>query len=670
MANASILQASKSDLIDVIISLGEKSSEEELMRLNRWPLIQIFVALEDSGYCGHSPKTIDRTKAASLKQFFRRQQNGAETSSEYLCNVKKLAVEAGLNVCGQLYDRLVVGQVLKGMFDSSSREKILSKTKNPRVEDLDASFNLCGFDLHIGYCGHSPKTKDMTKAASLKQFFCRQQNGTETSSDYLGNVKKLAVEAGLNVCGQLYDRLIVGQVLKGMSDSSSREKILSKTKNPRVEDLDASFNFCGFDLLLRMNVQHIWEKIFLSLNYESFKNCFKVSQAWNRVINVESFQVKAKLTFLHNMWLDISDMKWDTRESSKNIINWTAGNEELAFVERIRSSNEVHFINRNGELKSAKLRFSFERVEDMWMLRHVILVKAEHAGQFEVYSIDKERLKETRLFSWGFNPGPNGWTCHTTHFNPGVGVRFLLCKRSGDAAKCLLREVSLDHCSEDEWRPSEPLLRGCCDPAVEKDILGVEAIKSRSCNEMDLTFSDDGSHFSLNNVHVFSIDKGQAGLSINQTAEHSRRVFSKRVVCVKDVEHGTELTVFRRQTIGEGRVGVYTTKDDSKFCFLDLTASNTEEEVVTRSARLFHSPCGGELGKLIELKQDVCLFEDKPSFGTRSQGGAKFIIASASVACENENLPRSLLTLSEWLKNKFYSSPELFPLDLETGITI
>ena len=34
----------------------------------------------------------------------------------------------------------------------------------------------------------------------------------------------------------------------------------------------------GFDLLLQRNVQHIWEKIFLSLDYASFKNCLEVSE--------------------------------------------------------------------------------------------------------------------------------------------------------------------------------------------------------------------------------------------------------------------------------------------------------------------------------------------------------------------------------------------------------
>ena len=36
----------------------------------------------------------------------------------------------------------------------------------------------------------------------------------------------------------------------------------------------------GFDKLFVMNVPHILEKIFLSLDYESFKKCHDVSNTW------------------------------------------------------------------------------------------------------------------------------------------------------------------------------------------------------------------------------------------------------------------------------------------------------------------------------------------------------------------------------------------------------
>ena len=63
-----------------------------------------------------------------------------------------------------------------------------------------------------------------------------------------------------------------------MSDCSLRDRISAKTKTPRVGDLEEICNTGGFDLLLQRNVQHVWEKIFLSLDYASFKNCLEVSE--------------------------------------------------------------------------------------------------------------------------------------------------------------------------------------------------------------------------------------------------------------------------------------------------------------------------------------------------------------------------------------------------------
>ena len=52
---------------------------------------------------------------------------------------------------------------------------------------------------------------------------------------------------------------------------------------------------CAFDVLFTKSVPHILEKIFISLDYESFKNCCKVSKAWNKLLTSESFQKKANV---------------------------------------------------------------------------------------------------------------------------------------------------------------------------------------------------------------------------------------------------------------------------------------------------------------------------------------------------------------------------------------
>ena len=57
---------------------------------------------------------------------------------------------------------------------------------------------------------------------------------------------------------------------------------------------------CAFDKLLKNNVPHIPEKIFLNLDLASLKNCLKVGNEWNRLLLTESFQQKAEYVFLED----------------------------------------------------------------------------------------------------------------------------------------------------------------------------------------------------------------------------------------------------------------------------------------------------------------------------------------------------------------------------------
>ena len=50
----------------------------------------------------------------------------------------------------------------------------------------------------------------------------------------------------------------------------------------------------GFDTFFKMSLPHILEKIFLSLDYESFKTCYEVNKEWKEYITTKYFQEKAK----------------------------------------------------------------------------------------------------------------------------------------------------------------------------------------------------------------------------------------------------------------------------------------------------------------------------------------------------------------------------------------
>ena len=54
---------------------------------------------------------------------------------------------------------------------------------------------------------------------------------------------------------------------------------------------------CGFGKLFTKSVPHILEKIFLSLDYASFKTCMKVNTMWQELLTSESFTRLGKLTF-------------------------------------------------------------------------------------------------------------------------------------------------------------------------------------------------------------------------------------------------------------------------------------------------------------------------------------------------------------------------------------
>ena len=78
-----------------------------------------------------------------------------------------------------------------------------------------------------------------------------------------------------------------------------------RSRNQRTDsvsmDKRETSDFCAFDKLFATNVPHVHEKIFLSLDYFSFKSCLTVNKSWNELLTSESFLKKAKSTF--DEWL-------------------------------------------------------------------------------------------------------------------------------------------------------------------------------------------------------------------------------------------------------------------------------------------------------------------------------------------------------------------------------
>ena len=68
---------------------------------------------------------------------------------------------------------------------------------------------------------------------------------------------------------------------------------------------------CAFNILLKRNVPHILEQIFLSLDYESFKKCLEVNKYWKEFLRSVLFQKKTKFVYEKGI-----------RNDEKKLIHW------------------------------------------------------------------------------------------------------------------------------------------------------------------------------------------------------------------------------------------------------------------------------------------------------------------------------------------------------------
>ena len=301
----------------------------------------------------------------------------------------------------------------------------------------------------------------------------------------------------------------------------------------------------GFDLLLRTNVQHIWEQIFLSLDYVSFRNCMKVSPEWNEVFHRKSFRAKIVTKFSALLWMDTENLERKMWKSSKNILAWTANSEEVAYVEGEEYDEEehwgsehdeddkdyhmiIHFINKSGKLRSRKVEGMSSRC-NIWILHNIILVKTDS----NLNAITKQGLEQSTVASFDKDEPIDGWT---THFSPAFGFRFL-------------HYISGNHLPQPEAE------RGCIffgevpiDYSEEKDFNTCRHESYHGDDDIELRFNDDGSLFLCGgdiNIHHgltgFAIDvdtSGHSGVKIrelwnDECMPNARRANSKYVVYVE-----------------------------------------------------------------------------------------------------------------------------------------
>ena len=277
-------------------------------------------------------------------------------------------------------------------------------------------------------------------------------------------------------------------------------------------------DFCAFDLLLRSNIVHIWEKIFLSLDYESYQNCLKVSQAWNQVFHNESFQAKLRTTFSAKTWMDTENLDRSIWESKKKITFWTANSDEVAYVEG-PGTESIYFIGSDGRVTSTRIPKTFKfrgenyginRIENVWILRHVILVHYQYCRKVyyrnETLSVvgafEKSELRYSILWTDPYHHSYfSDYSFKVTHFSPGIGVRFLIHNKQ----EIRLQEVPFEYQTKECIRSE----------SVDNDHYG------------KIIFSEDGSHF----LHFFEEGAKVYTINMNEVSGLiAKHVWKERVI--------------------------------------------------------------------------------------------------------------------------------------------
>ena len=74
-----------------------------------------------------------------------------------------------------------------------------------------------------------------------------------------------------------------------------------------------------FVKLFNKNIPHILEKIFLSLDYKSFKRCYEVCKAWREIVGNESFRRRSKALYHDEM---VDDLFNATMAANPKDISW------------------------------------------------------------------------------------------------------------------------------------------------------------------------------------------------------------------------------------------------------------------------------------------------------------------------------------------------------------
>ena len=62
-------------------------------------------------------------------------------------------------------------------------------------------------------------------------------------------------------------------------------------------ETEVNLDYSAIEALFSKNLPHLLEKIFFSLDYESYKRCLEVSVVWRNLLTSDSFKKRGKSVF-------------------------------------------------------------------------------------------------------------------------------------------------------------------------------------------------------------------------------------------------------------------------------------------------------------------------------------------------------------------------------------
>ena len=173
------------------------------------------------------------------------------------------------------------------------------------------------------------------------------------------------------------ESLVIGTFRAKVDNDFITGSLSAMTTSATLEEVELLCDQCPFNRLFEQNVGHILEMIFLSLDYESLRNCRSVYRYWSAFLTSDTLQRSDHFSF--NQWCDEREITRrgisnkiptdDSEESDEDnhVSNWITDGEEVVYVMHdSKERNYLHFITTDGLDKSINLT---ENVNEMYLLK-------------------------------------------------------------------------------------------------------------------------------------------------------------------------------------------------------------------------------------------------------------------------------------------------------------